>query len=44
MTTKNELTNTEAKLDAAMKQINSLAVLVNAQSCQNTSDTDFRSI
>ena len=43
MMTKNELTNTKAQLNAALKQITSLAALVNAQLCPTTSDRDLRS-
>ena len=49
MMTKDELTNTKAQLnktqlDAALKQINSLAMLMNVQLYPNTSDKDVRSI
>ena len=51
MMTKDELTNTKAQLnetqtqlDAALKQINSLAMLMNVQLYPNTSDKDIRSI
>ena len=43
MMTKNELTNTKAQLDAALKQVTSLAALVNAQLCPTTSSRDLRS-
>ena len=42
---KNELANTKAQLDTALKQINSLAVLVmNVQLSPNAIDKDFRSV
>ena len=44
MMTKSELTATKAQLDAALKQINSLAMLMEAQLCPNASDRDIRSV
>ena len=43
MMTKNELTDTKAQLDVALKQVTSLAVLMNAQLCPTTSYRDVRS-
>ena len=44
MMTQSELTTTKTQLDAALKQINSLAILVQAQLCPNASGTDIRSV